>query len=411
MGVGGELRDLGPMRRNGPARDIGERKIDVAADYREAFERAERTERELHFLEAVTEYIDRARNLREMLSDTDQLLQDDIPAVWHAAHRGVSLLENCSSKFDDQLADVERLRRQIHADWEDLSEKSGLTKAKLETCESSRRELDELHDKWTVYSPEMIHEMRRGNAECNRRIVQLEDDLQSVERIDPNIVRRRNEERRQSHLRDRAMLANWNRTVVAKLLESGVSMQEAERRGGIATVTLNPTIDVSAEAKQVVPDAKLRCARPKFEPGGGGLNVSRAIRKMNGDSVALWTRGGHIGEHLADLLADDGIASQSIPVEGMTRENLIVHEQSADQQFRFCMPGPQLSEAEVDYRIGSDDSTQFRCDLLRHGCPPGVGCRPHVVLFTLLLPLQREGVRKEIGIVLMFNDECPELFR
>lgn len=126
-----------------------------------------------------------------------------------------------------------------------------------------------------------------------------------------------------------------------------------ERREGdstavVATLTLNPTIDISTDVDQVMPEHKLRCARPKFEPGGGGLNVSRAIRKMGGDSVALWTRGGHIGNHLGRLLGDEGIVSQPIPIQGMTRENWIVYEQSGDRQFRFCMPGPELSASEVE---------------------------------------------------------------
>ncbi len=45
----------------------------------------------------------------------------------------------------------------------------------------------------------------------------------------------------------------------------------------ILTVTLNPALDVSTGADHVEPDVKLRCDAPVTDPGGGGINVSRAI--------------------------------------------------------------------------------------------------------------------------------------
>lgn len=60
----------------------------------------------------------------------------------------------------------------------------------------------------------------------------------------------------------------------------------------IATLTVNPAIDVSAPVGQVVPDRKLRCETPCHEPGGGGLNVSRAIRTLGGETLAIYTSSG-----------------------------------------------------------------------------------------------------------------------
>ncbi len=52
----------------------------------------------------------------------------------------------------------------------------------------------------------------------------------------------------------------------------------------IVTLTLNPAIDKSTTVDAIAPDKKLRCSAPRFEPGGGGINVSRAIKKLGGDS-------------------------------------------------------------------------------------------------------------------------------
>ncbi len=114
----------------------------------------------------------------------------------------------------------------------------------------------------------------------------------------------------------------------------------------IVTVTMNPTIDINTSVDQVLPEKKLRCERPRREPGGGGINVSRAIQRLGGTSTALYLAGGPTGEMLQQLLATEGLESFPLPTEGWTRENLIVSETQSEQQFRFGMPGPDVTERE-----------------------------------------------------------------
>jgi 6-phosphofructokinase 2 len=47
----------------------------------------------------------------------------------------------------------------------------------------------------------------------------------------------------------------------------------------VLTVTLNPALDISSTVDVVRPDMKLRCSTPRIDPGGGGVNVSRAMAK------------------------------------------------------------------------------------------------------------------------------------
>jgi 6-phosphofructokinase 2 len=114
----------------------------------------------------------------------------------------------------------------------------------------------------------------------------------------------------------------------------------------IVTVTVNPTIDVNTRVDQVVPEKKLRCENPRREPGGGGVNVSRAIQRLGGSSTALYLAGGPTGDMLQQLLATEGLKCTSVPTEGWTRENFIVSESQSEQQFRFGMPGPDIAERE-----------------------------------------------------------------
>jgi 6-phosphofructokinase 2 len=114
----------------------------------------------------------------------------------------------------------------------------------------------------------------------------------------------------------------------------------------IVTLTMNPTIDKSVEVDRVVPENKLRCSAPRCDPGGGGLNVSRAIARLGGESLALYTCGGLTGQMLQRLLTLEGLRHCPLMVEGQTRENLHVYETTTGQQFRFNTPGAALSEEE-----------------------------------------------------------------
>lgn len=115
----------------------------------------------------------------------------------------------------------------------------------------------------------------------------------------------------------------------------------------IVTLTLNPAIDKSTRVDQVVADEKLRCDAPNRDPGGGGINVARVVDRLGGSSHALYTSGGLTGKMLEGLLDDEDLEHTPLPVDDWTRENLVVSETTTHRQFRFGMPGPELTEAEV----------------------------------------------------------------
>jgi len=114
----------------------------------------------------------------------------------------------------------------------------------------------------------------------------------------------------------------------------------------IITLALNPSIDKSSSIDYVVAERKLYCNPPVFEPGGGGVNICRAIKKLGGESLLLYTAGGLTGKRLQELLNEEGLNYQSIPIEGVNRESLVILEESTGQQYRFGMPGPRLKKTE-----------------------------------------------------------------
>lgn len=114
----------------------------------------------------------------------------------------------------------------------------------------------------------------------------------------------------------------------------------------IVTLAMNPAIDKSSSVDHVVAERKLYCKIPRFEPGGGGVNVSRAIKKLGGESMLLYPAGGLTGKRLQELLDKEGLNHRPFPIEGVNRESLVILEESTGQQYRFGMPGPELHQKE-----------------------------------------------------------------
>ncbi len=114
----------------------------------------------------------------------------------------------------------------------------------------------------------------------------------------------------------------------------------------IITVTFNPALDKSLSITELVSDKKIRCPLPVCEPGGGGLNVARAIKKLGGKALAIYLAGGEAGRTIAKLLSEEGIRSIKINTKASTRENLIVTDMANKKQYLFDMPGATVNEKE-----------------------------------------------------------------
>jgi len=162
----------------------------------------------------------------------------------------------------------------------------------------------------------------------------------------------------------------------------------------IITITLNPALDKSTHVKQVQSEKKLRCTTPTFEPGGGGINVSRAIHKLGGRSCAWFLAGGSSGEKLCGLLKEEGIDFHAIQTKNWTRENLMVKEDSTGNQYRFGMPGPETLEEEwhafIDKLEQMPEAEVPQYVVASGSLPPGV---PDDYYLRLAVIANRRGFR------------------
>lgn len=114
----------------------------------------------------------------------------------------------------------------------------------------------------------------------------------------------------------------------------------------IVTLTMNPALDVTTETEVVVPDHKMRCEQPRYDPGGGGINVARVAQVLGASVAAVFPAGGPNGTLVTDLLTRAGVPSRRVAIGQPTRESLTVTERSTGEQYRFILPGPMLTAAE-----------------------------------------------------------------
>ena len=114
----------------------------------------------------------------------------------------------------------------------------------------------------------------------------------------------------------------------------------------IVTLTLNPSVDLASDADAVRPVRKVRTRNETFDPGGGGVNVSRVLRELGADTLAVIAAGGVSGRLLEELLGEAGLPHESIPTAGRTRVSYTVHDLGAKQEYRFVPEGPVLGEHE-----------------------------------------------------------------
>jgi len=140
----------------------------------------------------------------------------------------------------------------------------------------------------------------------------------------------------------------------------------------IITVAFNPTIDKTTSITALVPEKKLRCAQPTFEPGGGGINVARAIKKLGGEATAIYPAGGYSGKFLNVLMEREHVPVISVETKSHTRENLIVFDKSTAQQYRFGMPGSEVTEEEWRQVLKIIEESNPEFIIASGSLPPGV---------------------------------------
>lgn len=170
----------------------------------------------------------------------------------------------------------------------------------------------------------------------------------------------------------------------------------------IITVTMNPAIDKTVEIEQLVPNGLNRIQKVEYDAGGKGINVSKTIHELGGESLAMGFLGGNAGKTIEKVLTSWNIQHDFIWVEGETRTNTKVFEKSGGVT-ELNEPGPVINEARVEELIQKicEHTDKETLVVLAGSIPAGVDKNIYAAI--------TESVHEKGGSVLM--DADGELFR
>jgi len=115
----------------------------------------------------------------------------------------------------------------------------------------------------------------------------------------------------------------------------------------IYTITLNPALDRTLWVQKVKSDVSNRIIEERSFAGGKSVDVSKVLKNLGIDNIALGFVGGFAGRELEGRLLNEGIQTDFIHVSGETRTNIIIHERDTGAQLAFNARGPEIHPSEI----------------------------------------------------------------
>ena len=114
----------------------------------------------------------------------------------------------------------------------------------------------------------------------------------------------------------------------------------------IVTVTMNPAIDKTIEIDRLNRGNLNRIEKIEYDAGGKGINVSKTIRELGGESIATGFLGGNAGRVIEEVLDSRGIKHDFVWVDGETRTNTKVCEQDGTVT-ELNEKGPEITPEQL----------------------------------------------------------------
>ena len=143
-------------------------------------------------------------------------------------------------------------------------------------------------------------------------------------------------------------------------------------RPEILTLTINPALDIAATAPAVRPGHKIRTFDENYDPGGGGINVSRVVHELGGDTLALIASGGATGQLIEEMLLAANVPYKAVRIPGANRISFTVRDQASNLEYRFVPSGPHLTAADGDRIIDALSTIKASWIVASGSLPPGL---------------------------------------
>ncbi len=116
----------------------------------------------------------------------------------------------------------------------------------------------------------------------------------------------------------------------------------------VAVLSLNPAVDMTYEVPRLIADQKAHAVATRFDPGGNGINVGRALKRLETFAYSYCVVAGEIGELLKHLLRQQLDWVDYEEVEGETRINGTAIEQHPRAQYEISGIGPSIPPLQLD---------------------------------------------------------------
>jgi|GEM_PF-283405 len=117
----------------------------------------------------------------------------------------------------------------------------------------------------------------------------------------------------------------------------------------IATLSINPAVDLSFEVERIFPTHKMRGSGERHDPGGGGINVARVLVRLGANARCHYLSGGAASA----ALDRQQIVKNLIGITEETRISTTVLERESGREYRFTTDGPQVSATELEKCLDS----------------------------------------------------------
>ncbi len=140
----------------------------------------------------------------------------------------------------------------------------------------------------------------------------------------------------------------------------------------IATLTVNPAVDMAAQATSVRAGHKIRTFGERYDPGGGGLNVARVISELGGRSLAVFASGGVTGRYIEEMLSTAHVPWKSVRIAGASRICVTIRDQSSGLEYRFVPQGPELNARDCANILEALGHVEADWLVASGSLPPGV---------------------------------------
>ncbi len=116
----------------------------------------------------------------------------------------------------------------------------------------------------------------------------------------------------------------------------------------IITVTLNTALDKTLEVPNFTPGRRHRTVDQKTMPGGKGVNIARAIKRLGQPVIATGLTGGATGGRIVEALNDEAVLNSFVRIREESRTNTAVLDPTTGLHTEINERGPAITSQELD---------------------------------------------------------------